>query len=569
MKIITVHKSASSGVAMGKALIYHPRDLKADTSVVLPDHVDSELRRYRSAEEKVKQQLEVLAESSEIFKAHLDLVEDPAIHDAVSSKIQDEHKNAELALEETIDSIRSKFEKVEDDFFRERVVDIQDVCTKIMCALKGIETDALKNIREKVVLVANQLAPSDLLDIDLNYITGFIMQTGGENSHVSIMARSKGIPAIVGIPGIMAQVKEGDPLILDAVENRIIICPDSKMDSIYDGKLKDYLHKKELLKSLSGFSAETTDGRNAKLCANAGGIDDVNTAVSCGAEGIGLFRTEFVYMNSMHFPTEDEQFAVYKEAAGICSGPLVIRTFDIGGDKTLPYFEFPKEDNPFLGMRAIRICLRKKDIFKVQLRAILRASAYGDIQIMYPMIISVEEFEEANRIMDECKNELLQQHIPFRQDIKVGMMVETPAAVACIDSFAKRADFFSIGTNDLTQYLLAVDRGNKGISDIYDPFHPSVVKSIKKVIEAGHKKGIPVGMCGEFAANPAAVPLLLGLGLDEFSVSASCVPEVKAIIRNLSFKDAEKYAEGVCSCDSKTEIYSFVNNRKEMYSCHL
>lgn len=569
MKIITVQKSASAGIAEGKVFIYHPRNLKADTSLILPDCVGHEIRRYSDAEEKVKQQLAVLAKSSAIFKAHLDFVDDPAIHDTVSSKIKDEHKNAELALEETIAEIRSKFENIDDDFFRERVVDIRDVCTKLMCALKGIEINILKDIRGKVVLVANQLTPSDLLDIDPHYITGFIMQTGGENSHVSIMARSKGIPAIVGVSEIMTQVKDGDPIVLDAVENCIIIKPDQKTAGIYDEKLKDYLHKKELLKSFIGVSAETTDGKEVKLCANAGGIDDVNSAVTFGAEGIGLFRTELIYMNSTHFPTEDEQFAIYKEAAGICSGPLVIRTFDIGGDKTLPYFEFPKEDNPFLGMRAIRICLRKKDIFKVQLRAILRASAYSEIQIMYPMIISVEELEEANRILDECKNELLRQHISFRPNIKVGMMVETPAAVACIDSFAQRSDFFSIGTNDLTQYFLAVDRGNKEISDIYDPFHPAVVKSIRKIIEAGHKHNIPVGMCGEFAGNPAAVPLLLGLGLDEFSMSASCIPETKAIIRNISFKDAENYADMICSCDSKTEIYSFIEKRKEMYSCHL
>lgn len=563
MKTIQVPKAASAGIAAGKAFFYQPVSLKASADPVAPDRTGAELERYRRAEKKAKDEIGVLAENSDIFQVHLDLVEDPALQDGVVRRITEKHENAELALEETSAEIQKTFEKIDDGFFRERVVDIKDVCRKIMLALKGMEEKSLTGIREQVVLFADQLSPSDTAGMDLHFVTGFVTRTGGENSHVAIMARSMGLPALVGVGGAMDEVKAGDDVIVDALDGRIVVRPDEATAGLYSRRKEQYLKHRQMLKQTNGLPAETTDGMKVRLYANAGNLEDIKKAAAEGAEGVGLLRSEFLYMESDHLPTEDEQFAAYKAAAELCGGEVIIRTLDIGGDKSLPYFPFEKEENPFLGWRAIRISLERKDIFRTQLRAILRASTFGKVSIMYPMIISVDELEAANKILEECKAELARQGTAFHADISAGIMIETPAAVICADDLAQRADFFSIGTNDLTQYLLAVDRGNKKIAPLYDSFHPAVIRSIRNIIEAGHRHGITVGMCGEFAGNADAALLLLGFGLDEFSMSSSRIPEIRYLIRNSSRKEAQELAQRACACVSAEEIRELVNKERK------
>ena len=567
MKTISISKAASAGIAAGKAFFYKPVSLRASAGLIAPAQTRAELERYRCAEEKVKKSIAVLAENSEIFQVHLDLVEDPAIQDSVIRKIREEQKNAELALEETEAEIQKTFQAIDDDFFRERAVDIKDVCRKIMLALKGMEENSLAEVTGETVLFADQLTPSDTANLDLKSVTGFVTRTGGENSHVAIMARSMGLPALVGIGSAMDAVKAGDDVIIDALDGKIILSPDEKTADRYSERKREYRQHLEMLKKTNGLPAQTADGFKVRLYANAGNLEDIKKAAADGAEGIGLLRSEFLYMESDHLPTEEEQFAAYKSAAALCGGEVIIRTLDIGGDKSLSYFPFEKEENPFLGWRAIRISLERKDIFRTQLLAILRASAFGKVAIMYPMIISASEMEEANAVLSECKDELIRRGADFDPEIKTGIMVETPAAVVCAGDLAQRADFFSIGTNDLTQYLLAVDRGNRKIASLYDSFHPAVIRSIRSVIEAGHRHGIPVGMCGEFAGNADAVPLLLGFGLDEFSMSSSRIPEIRHLIRASRRSEAQALSEHACRCVSPEEVHRLME-KKGTDLCH-
>jgi phosphoenolpyruvate-protein phosphotransferase len=546
MKTITVERIASRGIAMGKAYVVKRPEIVLDTAAILPEQTDEEIARFDRAVELAKSQLKPLAESSKIFAAHLELATDFALRDGVMTKIRHEKRNVEAALSETVASFVQIFESMEDEYMRERAVDIKDVLRRILLALKGVCDTAISDIREQVIVVAADLTPSDTACMNLDYVLGFVTEEGGVTGHVSIMARSLNLPAIVGVEGIMSGVNDGDYLIMDAVEGSIIINPT-------DGAIREYQHKKQAydkrwqeLTKMSALPPETSDGKRVSLCANVGSVEDVKNALPYNIDGVGLFRTEFLYMDNTHFPSEEEQFAAYKAAAELLSGrELTIRTLDIGGDKKLKYYEFDYEENPFLGWRAIRISLSMEDVFKAQLRALLRASAFGRIRIMFPMIISIEELEEAKCVLENCKQELRGKGKAFDEHLEVGMMIETPASVILIDDFAARVDFFSIGTNDLTQYTLAVDRGNKKVADIYDPFHPAVLRSIKKTIDAGHAAGIKVGMCGEFAGDPKAQKLLLGMGLDEFSMSASAIPESRYAIRAMSYLDAQQLAERV------------------------
>ncbi|MDF2590170.1 MAG: phosphoenolpyruvate-protein phosphotransferase PtsI, partial [Anaerocolumna sp.] len=457
-------------------------------------------------------------------------------------------------LDSTANEFIMIFETMEDEYMRERAADIKDIRTRLLCALKGINLSSLQNITEKVILVADDLAPSDTAVLNLDYILGFITKEGGVTSHVSIMAKGLGLPALVGVNSIMNEVTNGDFLIMDAKSGNIIINPDEKTIKEYQGLQEEYERKQNELAKESNLPAVTLDGRSVHLCANVGSIYDIKQAIKHGIDGVGLFRSEFLYMENNHFPTEEEQFKAYQEAAILVGKELTIRTLDIGGDKSLSYYEFEKEENPFLGWRAIRISLELKDMFKTQLRAILRASAFGTIRIMFPMIISMEELRTAKEILNECKLELTEESIAFDTNIQVGMMMETPASVLCAEDFAKEVDFFSIGTNDLTQYMLAVDRGNKKIANMYNSFHPAVLKSIKHIIKAGHNNNIKVGMCGEFACDERAIPVLLGLGLDEFSMSAMEIANVKHNIRNLSYESTKFLADKICNYSTIDEI---------------
>jgi phosphotransferase system enzyme I (PtsI) len=546
MKTITVERAASQGIAMGRAYVVKRPEILIDTATILTEQADEEIARFDHAVELVKNQLTPLSESSEIFAAHLELVTDFALRDGVLTKIRYENRKAEAALYETVASYVRIFESMEEEYMRERVADMKDILRRLLLALKGVRDTAISDIREQVIVVAVDLSPSDISCMNRDYVLGFVTEEGGVTGHVSIMARSLNLPAIVGVEGIGSSVSDGDYLIVDAVEGSIVIRPTDGVIREYRQRKRAYDKRRHELTVMSALPPETSDGKRVSLCANVGSVADVKNALRHNVDGVGLFRTEFLYMDNTHFPTEEEQFAAYKTAAELLDGrELTIRTLDIGGDKKLKYYTFDYEENPFLGWRAIRISLSMQDVFKAQLRAILRASAFGHVRIMFPMIISIEELKEARRVLENCKNELRSEGKAFDDHLEVGMMIETPASVILIDDFAARVDFFSIGTNDLTQYLLAVDRSNKKIAGLYDSFHPAVLRSIKKTIDAGHAVGIKVGMCGEFASDPKGQKLLLGMGLDEFSMSASAVPESRCAIRAMSYSDAQKLAERV------------------------
>ena len=555
MKTINVKRTASKGVIMGKAYVVERPDLQADVRRISGEAVEEELARFERAIEAAKADLELLAEENAIFGAHLELVQDPMLYDSIVEKVREEKANAELALDEAIAAIGAIFDSMEDEYMRERGSDIRDVGKRLMCKLKGVEDSALSAIREKVIVIAKDLAPSDTAVMNLDFVQGFITEEGGVTSHVSIMARNLNLPALVGVEGIMSEVKSGDLLAMDAKHGVIVIHPDEAAQAEYAEKIEAFRRREKELAEISLLPAETPDGKTVELFANVGNIEDIKNALPHHIDGIGLFRTEFLYMENDHFPTEEEQFAVYKEAAELLEGrEVIIRTLDIGGDKALSYFDFGEEENPFLGYRAIRVCLDREDVFKTQLRALLRASAFGNIRIMYPMMISVEELDRANELVKICKEELRGEGQAFNENIVVGMMIETPASVVCAEDFAARVDFFSIGTNDLTQYTLAVDRGNKKISHMYNSFHPAVLRNIKRTIDAGHAAGIKVGMCGEFASDPKAVKVLLGFGLDEFSMSAGAVAEVKAELRSTPYASAKAVADQVAKCAYVEEI---------------
>lgn len=559
--MITIHveKTASRGIVIGKAFLVEKPSLDSKFPTIEKQNVENEIKRYEGSVANAQADLEVLAKKNSIFMAHLEMVKDITLYEGVITKIREDLKSAEAALKATSEEFIQIFEAMDNEYIRERAADIKDITYRLMCELQGFKMNAFENMKEEVVVIAKDLTPSDTMNLDINYVKGFITQEGGVTSHVSILAKGLGIPALVGVSDLLYQVKNDDMIIMDAGKGIILIHPDEATIDKYQELQREQIREQEELIQIDSLPGVTKDGKVVELCANVGSIRDIKKAVEYNIDGVGLFRSEFLYIENTNFPTEEDQYQAYKEAALLCGKELTIRTLDIGGDKDLPYFEFEKEENPFLGWRAIRISLEMTDMFKTQLRAILRASAFGKIRIMFPMIISLEELYESKILLEECKKELKSEQIPFDESIEVGMMIETPAAVILAEEFASEVDFFSIGTNDLTQYILAVDRGNKKISRMYNSFHPSVLRSIKKIISAGHKKHIKVGMCGEFASDERAVILLLGLGLDEFSMSASEVLKVKYLIRNTTLLEAQVLAEKACKMKTIEEVYQVLN----------
>ncbi len=555
MIAIHVDRTASRGIVIGKAFPVVRQKLKTSFEPITDQDVPAQLERYEAAVEYAAAQLTELAKTNNIFDAHLEMVKDVALFESVTTRIKEEKLCAEAALEAAAAEFLLIFESMEDEYMRERAADIKDISHRLNCALQGVKDNPFDGITQDVILVAQDLTPSDTISLDLTHILGFVTQEGGITSHVSILARGLGLPALVGVEGIMELIRQDDTLIMDAEAGELFVNPDEETLNLYLGKRAQQQKRQEELSRISLLPAETLDGRSVSLCANVGSVKDIRKALEYHMDGVGLFRSEFLYMHNEHFPTEEEQYEVYKEAATLCGMELTIRTLDIGGDKELSYYEFEKEQNPFLGWRAIRISLELRDMFKTQLRAILRAGVYGKVRIMFPMIISLEELRAAKEILAECKEELRQQKIDFAFDIEVGMMIETPASILLIEDFAQEVDFFSIGTNDLTQYLLAVDRGNQKISNLYNSFHPAVIRSIKRVIQAGHKHKIKVGMCGEIASDEKALMLLLGLGLDEFSMSAGEIPNIKYSIRNTTYEKAREFAEKACEMQTIQEVY--------------
>lgn len=550
---------ASQGLAMGPAKRFIKEELTIDHETISEDRVKSEQSRVDRAFSAYADQLKSRGTESqtqqEVLEAHLELLSDPYYADTVKEKIQNNLCNAETALEATTDEMASMMESLEDAYLKERGADYRDIGENLLYLLLGKKPQDLSQLAEDCIIVCQELTPSDTSLMDKKRVLGFANDLGGKTSHTSIIAQTLGIPALVGMKTVSQEITDGDFLILDAQKGFVLANPDEEVKKSYADLLQSEQEERARLESVKNREAVTTDGRKISVATNIGNLQDLTVGFEAGADGCGLFRTEFLYMDNSHFPTEEEQFAVYREAASQCGDrPLLIRTLDIGGDKSLSYYSFPKEDNPFLGWRALRICFDKPEIFRAQLRAILRASAFGNVKILLPMVISVEEIIKVRELVETYKKELQAESIDYNDTIDVGMMVETPASVMMAPRLAKYCDYFSIGTNDLTQYILAVDRGNDVIANLYNTYNPAVLAAIKRVIDSAHEEGKWCGMCGGFAGDTGATYLLLGLGLDEFSAPASKVAKVKDIILTSSYDEAKKFAEEVLQLESMEEI---------------
>ena len=464
------------------------------------------------------------ADKAEIFAAHLLVLSDPELIDSVKDKITNEKRNAEFALNEVADQFITIFENMDNEYMKERASDIRDVSRRVIGHLLGIEAGSLATITEETIVIAEDLTPSDTAQLNPLFIKGFATDIGGRTSHSAIMSRSLEIPAVVGTKEATKSIKTGDIVVVDGIDGEVVINPSEDVLATFKQKKADFQKQKDEWAKLVNDQTTTSDGEHVELAANIGTPKDLDGVIANGAEGIGLYRTEFLYMGRENLPTEDEQFEAYKEVVERMEGkPVVIRTLDIGGDKELPYLDLPKEMNPFLGFRAIRLCLEQQDLFRVQLRALLRASAYGNLKIMFPMIAVLEELRQAKALLNEEKDKLISEGVTVSDSIEVGIMVEIPSTAVAAPQFAKEVDFFSIGTNDLIQYTFAADRMNQQVSYLYQPYHPAILRLVEMVIKAAHKEGKWVGMCGEMAGDEIAIPLLLGLGLDEFSMSATSI----------------------------------------------
>ena len=559
---------ASPGIVFGKALVLKEEKIVLDMQKIKDSQVDEEIARFYAGREAAVEQLNSIKEcayqslgeeKAAIFEGHLMILEDEELEEEIIDYLRSNHVNAAVAANVVIDQQVAILSEIDDEYLKERAGDIRDIGNRLIKNILGMHIVDLGEINEEAILVAYDLTPSETAQLNLDKVLGFVTDIGGRTSHTSIMARSLELPAIVGTNNVTELVNTGDFLILDALNNVVYVNPsqeDIQRLKALQAKLAD--EKAELAK-LKDLPALTLDGHRVDVVANIGTIRDIEGAERNGAEGVGLYRTEFLFMDRDQLPTEEEQFIAYKDVVEAMNGNLVIlRTMDIGGDKELPYLDLPKEMNPFLGWRAIRIALDRREILNAQLRAVLRASAYGKLAVMFPMIISVEEIRELKSVIEELKVELRNEGKAFDENIQIGVMVETPSAAVNAKFLAKEVDFFSIGTNDLTQYTLAVDRGNELISHLYNPMSPSVLSLIKQVIDASHAEGKWTGMCGELAGDERATVLLLGMGLDEFSMGAISVPRIKKLIRNVNYQDAKLLAEKALQQPTAAEIERLV-----------
>ncbi len=559
----------SPGIAFGKALLLTEDKIFINQKKISTDRVEQEIFHFLSSRAQASKQLEVIKtkagetfgeEKEAIFEGHIMLLEDEELEKEIIALIKDEYYTADAAVSAVIEDQTHALEELDDDYLKERAADVRDIGNRLLRNILGMPIVDLSTIQDEIILVATDLTPSETAQLNLNKVLGFITDLGSRTSHTSIMARSLELPAIVGAINVTKQVKTGDYLILDAINNKVHVNPTPALIMQLKTAQNQYVSEKNDLDKLKSLPAITLDGHKVEICANIGTVRDIASAKHNGAEGIGLYRTEFLFMNRDMLPTEDEQFHAYKAVAKAMDlQAVIIRTMDIGGDKNLPYMNLPKEENPFLGWRAIRIAMDRREILHAQLRAILRASAFGTLRIMFPMIISVEEIRDLKCEIDKLKEQLRAEAREFNENIEVGIMVETPAAVAIAHHLAKEVDFFSIGTNDLTQYTLAVDRGNEMISHLYNSLSPSVLRLIKQVIDASHAEGKWSGMCGELAGDERATLLLLGMGLDEFSMSALSIPRIKKIIRNTNFIEVQALAAKVLEQATTQELIHCVN----------
>lgn len=557
----------SSGIGIGKAFIID----KSLNNIIINhiDDIEKEIDRLKSAIETAKNELDELYNSSieelgekeaQIFKSHEMMLEDETFISEVKVKIKEEKVNAEYALSEVSKIYIEMFKKIEDEYLRERAEDIKDVMNRVIRILMGISSIDFSNLEENSIIVAKDLTPSDTAQIDRTKVAAMITEMGGKTSHAAIIARIMGIPTIVGLDNITDKIKNGDMVICDGKTGKVLVNPSDK-------QLYYYTQKKSILDEINhdlrkqiGLPSVTKDGFNVSIAANIGTPNDVEMVLENDAEGIGLFRSEFIFMNREHQPTEDEQFEQYKEVlVKMGQKPVIIRTLDIGGDKNVPYIHIPKEMNPFLGYRAIRLCLGNVEVFRTQLRAILRASVYGNVKIMFPMISTMKELKDSKKILQQAKDELIKDGIPFKDDIEIGIMIEIPSAAIISDLLAKEVDFFSIGTNDLIQYTMAVDRMNSKLSHLYSQYHPALLRLIKGIIDNAHNAGIWVGMCGEAAGDPKLIPIFVGMGLDEFSMNSPSILRSRYIVRNLNKEDMELIAKSTLDMESAFEVEEYLS----------
>lgn len=555
MEHIKATKTFTKGIIQAKAFVYQKKQLYASQDILQDDkEIENAIQRFEGAVQLVSNDLKILAEESEIFAGHLSIANDIALRESVINKIQESKQNTEMAVENSISELSSMMLTIDDPYMQERAVDIQDVGDRLLAALQEKEIGGLEHLDHEVIIIAENLTPSDTAMMNFDYVKGFITEKGGVTSHLAIIAKSLALPALVGVDKILENVDSGDSILFDASSGDIYINPNQEIQKqLLEKAKRETLLKNEIEKRI-GLPVVTEDGKKIKVYANVGSLEDIEQAMEYKIKGIGLFRTEFLFMNNTKFPDEEEQFQVYKSAIKLLKHEIIIRTLDIGGDKSLPYFKFEAEENPFLGWRAIRISLDHEDVFKMQLKALLRAAAYGPIKIMIPMIISVEEIKKVKKLISDCQIELTAEKKEYAENVPLGIMVETPAAIMLAEDLAREVDFFSIGSNDLTQYMLAVDRGNKKVEHLYDPYHPAVLRAIHQVIQAANKADIEVGMCGEFASDENITELLLGFGLDEYSMVANETPFIKEKIRQFNYSSAVKLANKVLNCSTIMEV---------------
>ncbi|PKR77695.1 phosphoenolpyruvate--protein phosphotransferase [Halalkalibacillus sediminis] len=558
--------AASNGVAIGKAFVVQNPNIEIPEHKV-EDHAQ-ELERFNQAIERATLDLEKIQahvekemgeEHAKIFGAHILVLKDPELLNTVKGKIESDSTNAEKSMQDTADQFVTIFESMDNEYMKERAADIRDVSKRVLSYLLDLPLASTSDITEEVILVAHDLLPSDTAQLNPAFVKGIVTDIGGRTSHSAIMSRSMGIPAVVGAGDATEQIEAGTPLILDGAEGEVLLNPSEEQTSFYEKKVEEQREREEELQQLVDDVSTTKDGHEVELAANIGSPKDIDVALANGAEGIGLFRTEFLYMDRDRLPTEDEQFQAYSEVLEKMAGrPVVIRTLDIGGDKDLPYLDLPEELNPFLGFRAIRLCLERTDLFRTQLRALLRASAYGNLKIMFPMVATLEEFREAKALLEEERQNLLGEGHEVSGSIEVGIMVEIPSTAMIADQFAKEVDFFSIGTNDLIQYTMAADRMNENVSYLYQPYHPAVLRLIERVILAAKAEGKWTGMCGEMAGDTVAIPVLLGLGLNEFSMSASSILEARAQLKELSYKETKTASPKILAQSTNEAVKEYV-----------
>lgn len=572
--------AGSGGIVIGRAYRYKRETMVIDEHPILDENslaaelekVEKALRLSTAQIDQIMEQAarEFGPEEAAIFEAHRMILEDPELENGIKEKVRNEKIHSSNAANQVIRSYIEIFSSMEDEYMRERAADIRDVGDRLIRNLLGMTEQDLGKLNSDVIIAAHDLTPSDTALMDKTHVKGFLTDIGGRTSHTAIMARSLEIPAVLGLCDITENVRDGELVIVDGGSGRVIVNPDEKVLLNYRGIMEKRNHYKNELKKTVRLPSVTLDGRHVEIASNIGGPKEIESVLEYGGDGIGLYRTEFLYMNRDGFPSEEEQFEAYRAAAEKMKGkPVIIRTLDIGGDKKLCYLPMQEEMNPFLGFRAIRLCFEMREMFKSQLKAILRAGKYGDVRVMYPMISGLEEVIGANQILEEAKSELRAGGVSFDENIRRGVMIEIPSAAITADLIIKEVDFFSIGTNDLCQYTLAADRMNEKVSYLYQPFHPAVLRLIKIVIDEAHKAGKFTGMCGEMAGEPAAALLLVGLGLDELSMSPASMPEIKKLIRSISRREAEKIAEHALSLSSAIQIQAYCEealkelNRKE------